>query len=233
MRAAALIALCCLAAGVQALAPASAGAAENQSTTCLNMPPQGFTEPVPGMGWDPVGGYACKLDSGGAYYGGTGTAPKAPTPTAPICTGRSCLPLGIGGGAGSGSGAGSGGGSGQRPGGRGPLRPGELDALWDKKNADLRKSILDKMTPAEQKLRSLLCAGVAAVQRKIISQKPQLLLAVDDYLREKASGKPGFKEIREMEAQVEAHDMFVLRLDAVLDAHERLQCAILFPPSPH
>jgi hypothetical protein len=88
---AALLALCALA-GVQAIAPASAGAAENQSTTCLNMPPQGFTEPVPGMGWDPVGGYACKLDSGGAYYGGTGTTKKDSAPTAPICTGRDCLP---------------------------------------------------------------------------------------------------------------------------------------------
>jgi hypothetical protein len=117
-----LAALCTFAAGVQALAPASAGAVANQTTTCLNMPPKGFTEPVPGMGWDPVGEFACKLDSAGAYYGGTDKKDSTPTAPAPVCTGRGCLPLGIGGGAGSGSGSDEV--SGQRPGGR-PTFPGK------------------------------------------------------------------------------------------------------------
>jgi len=119
---AALAALCSLAAGVQVIASASASAMTGQGTTCLNMPPKGFTEPVPGMGWDPVGEFACKLDSGGAYYGGTDKkqtqTPTAPTP--PIC-GRSCLPLEIGGG-GSGSGSNPGRAPGSRPGAK-PVVP--------------------------------------------------------------------------------------------------------------
>jgi hypothetical protein len=103
-----LTALLALAA-TQALAPASAGAVMNQSTTCLNVPIPGVGS-VPGMGVATGSDgqkYACVLDSAGEYYGGTDKK-KDSTPTTsttPDCTFRSCSPHRIGGGAGSGSGS--------------------------------------------------------------------------------------------------------------------------------
>jgi hypothetical protein len=85
-----LVALLALAGVIQALAPASAGAVANQTTTCVNMPIPDVGL-VPGMGWN--GSFACVLDSGGAYYGGTGTTKKDPDPICPDVD--ACLPDGL------------------------------------------------------------------------------------------------------------------------------------------
>jgi len=84
-----LVALLALLGGIQVLVPASASAMTDQATTCRNMPIPDVGL-VPGMGWN--GSFACKLDSAGAYYGGTGSTP-APDP---ICGDvDACLPDGL------------------------------------------------------------------------------------------------------------------------------------------
>jgi len=144
---AALLALCSLAAGVQAFAPASAGAVANQTTTCVNMPIPDVGL-VPGMGWN--GSFACVLDSGGAYYGGTGTTKKESTPNQPACSNaRGCLPGQHAGPAGSGGSSGSDEAHGPKTGGaKQPAQNLEsrlrrLAALWVCPSLDTRLKKLD------------------------------------------------------------------------------------------
>jgi hypothetical protein len=235
---AALIALCCLAAGVQALAPASAGAMTDQ-TTCLNMPIPGVGL-VPGMGVaiGPDGqAYACKLDSGGAYYGGTGK--KDSTPTQPIC-GRNCIPQQIGGSSGSGSGSGEA--PGPRPGGP-PAKGDRPDAYkkMQEENKEFlekrRREELAKMDPGEREVKRFLCQILQRRKWFIDARKPPNYAVLADYDRRKsiyehakkaglAWGQPDWVSDRTIEAQLPAMRRYIHDSSVNYTAMQESQCQL-------
>jgi hypothetical protein len=227
---AALLALCALA-GVQAIAPASAGAVANQTTTCLNMPIPGVGL-VPGMGWN--GSFACVLDSGGAYYGGTDKK-KDPTPTTqtqPIC-GRSCLPLGIGGGSGSASGPDEV--VGPRPGAVTPKpkkreTAAQRDARerreWEKE----KKERLAKMTPAERQKIQLACMRISLQWNKLLAREPSHQLV--QYYWGKGDKKAGmetdWKYDSALEGQLPIYEKFREETARLHDAEVEAECWLLY-----
>jgi hypothetical protein len=243
MSIAALIALCCLAAGVQALAPASAGAMTDQ-TTCLNMPIPGAGL-VPGMGVaiGPDGqAYACKLDSGGAYYGGTGTAPKAPTPTAPICTGRSCLPLEIGGGGGSGSNPGRAPGS--RPGAKPvvskkPAKSTQAAQAHRDPSAKLREYLndifADLTADPERRMWALLCLAIDDLRKRVEVRRPENLDRLKSYRQARSLAfrgqGPSVEEDRSLEAQMPELYDYLNGLKELKATADKAECPFVGSPS--
>jgi hypothetical protein len=146
---AALLALCSFAAGVQALAPASAGAAANQTTDCTRaaIPGLGFVE---NLGVNSQG-QPCYLDGSGTVYEVDGfLKKKESTPNQPACSNaRGCLPGQHAGPAGSGGSSGSDEAHGTKTGGaKQPAqnlesRLRKLAALWVCPSLDTRLKKLD------------------------------------------------------------------------------------------